>query len=1100
MSPFLRAFRFYVRRQTGEAVVQYAELDLSTSTRAVPGTSATYRLPVMMPGVFHITATGHPLVHFVARDLRPGTSATGSAKPTVHVALARPGDGNSGVPGGTEINVGPIGPGGPPGGPVIPPPYSLLLDIFHGDELVASGAPPPIQECLAAGDDTWRVRVNYPANSQPTDTVQFNLMPYTSTLPLLTRRIPLWFLQQGFNNNWNGRNYISVAFENNTVSIRFDPQIASYYHLTELDHPVASIPGEIPPTVIMKDLQLRVDSSSGGYQELPGPLPYVQATATFGGLDGKPIAFSIPGGNFTISDFSFIAKFYVIATPGVVDGIMSTVVGYRAEVTTDLLAKAVAGGLTADLAQWWVNNHFHDLVIAKLENYLNAQSGVVGAALTPWLLGAAYTVWDVRYDPNNSQPLPQTDANHPWVPQGDIVVTYLGLASPGITGITGIELPPTTLTLKLEAVDGIIGTPYNLALNAVGGTGPYTFSAITALPPGLGLAGATLTGTPTIAGVYGITIQVIDSEGATATATVTVAFNPPGLSILTPALLPGAVSGDAYAVTFAATGGEGAMTWSASGVPAGLTLSTSGILSGTPSGDGALATIIAQVVDHHGAIARRAFSLRVLDALLFGEQLYTPRGAGTAMYQPPHPVTLPFPRPPLGPPVSPGDLSKIQHIVVLMMENRSFDHMLGYLSREGGRTDIEGLKWENDSNRTQFNYYNGRFYYPNRLMDTHLFNPESIGPDHSFDSVLMQMTDNMGHFVSDYASKKIKTNDSAQLSQVMGYYTGEQLPTYDLLAREFAVCDHWFCSHPGPTWPNRFVALTGDLNRDSHGEPEVNTPDYTDFTPSEATTIFDLLTSRKVGWQYFEQRVSTMRAYTKYTFDLVNVLEYSDPVQGFAASVRNGLKEVTFIDPLFGDLPAGVGSPQDNDDAPPSDLKDGQKFVMEVCTTLFNPNSNPKGWQSTMLMIMYDEHGGFYDHVQPPSSTVPLAGQPSGKLGPRVPAFVVSPYTPAGLVLKDVYDHSSIAATILNRFCAPHPPFMSARVSAARDLRAAVPLATPRGTPLQPLFGQPVAASDRLDVAVLRRSEPRGFSAPSTPDAFGSLLGAMALMLGKGGG
>src|SRR4029077_9047078 len=182
-------------------------------------------------------------------------------------------------------------------------------------------------------------------------------------------------------------------------------------------------------------------------------------------------------------------------------------------------------------------------------------------------------------------------------------------------------------------------------------------------------------------------------------------------------------------------------------------------------------------------------------------------------------------------------------------------------------------------------------------------------------------------------------------------------------------------------------------------------------------------------------------------------------------------------------------SPQDNNDAPPSDLKDGQAFVMQVCNTLFNPRSNPTSWQTTMLVIVYDEHGGFYDHVQPPSSPVPLAGQTSGKLGPRVPAFVVSPYTPAGLVLKDVFDHSSIAATILNRFCAPHPPFMSARVSAARDLRDALPLEGPRGTLLQPLFGPPVAVSDRRE-AVARRAAPRLFTAPSAPDAFGSLLGA----------
>jgi|ERR1700722_1697663 hypothetical protein len=202
---------------------------------------------------------------------------------------------------------------------------------------------------------------------------------------------------------------------------------------------------------------------------------------------------------------------------------------------------------------------------------------------------------------------------------------------------------------------------------------------------------------------------------------------------------------------------------------------------------------------------------------------------------------------------------------------------------------------------------------------------------------------------------------------------------------EFAVCDHWFCSHPGPTWPNRFVYLTGDLNRDSHGEPEVNTPNYADYTPSEATTLFDLLTARGVTWKYFEQRASTMRAYTKYTFDMVNVLEYSDSGKGFKTTCYNGLPQVTFIDPLFGDLPAGVNSPK---------------------TTTTRP-----------------------------------------------------------------------------------------RVSAARDLRDALSLQTPRGTAIPLLEELGVQAPN----APLLRTEGRAFVAPSSPDSFGSLLGAMALMLGLGG-
>ena len=141
-----------------------------------------------------------------------------------------------------------------------------------------------------------------------------------------------------------------------------------------------------------------------------------------------------------------------------------------------------------------------------------------------------------------------------------------------------------------------------------------------------------------------------------------------------------------------------------------------------------------------------------------------------------------------------------------MMENRSFDHMLGYLSREGGRADVEGLIWEAGNDRTQFNFYNGRYYYPKLLTDTQAFNTEAMSPDHSHEGVKAQMADGMGHFVSDYAKNKVG-DDPATLQLVMGYYGAQQLPVYDMLAREFAICDHWFCSHVGPTWPNRFAVL-----------------------------------------------------------------------------------------------------------------------------------------------------------------------------------------------------------------------------------------------------------------------------------------------------
>jgi phospholipase C len=479
------------------------------------------------------------------------------------------------------------------------------------------------------------------------------------------------------------------------------------------------------------------------------------------------------------------------------------------------------------------------------------------------------------------------------------------------------------------------------------------------------------------------------------------------------------------------------------------------------------------------------------DPFLLEEVAYTPRGAGDSIWKPQKSGSSLPPPHHGGQSTTQGDLGKVDHIVVVVMENRSFDHMLGFLSRDNGRTDVEGLKQETNGTRTQFNYYNGRFFYPEKLVTTRIVG----SPDHSHEAVKGQMADGMMHFVSDYAKK---LQDDGVGAAVMGYYGGDQLRTYAMLADNFAICDHWFASHVGPTIPNRFVLLTGDLNRDSWGQPEVDTPDYKTFTPSETATLFDHLTERGVSWRYFQHRVSQMRLFTKYTFDMSNVVEYDNPTYGFHAVVSAGtLPSVTFVDPAFGDLPAGVGQPPDNDDAPPADLLDGQAFIFDVVHTLFEPPSQgspPKGnphWQKTMLIIVYDEHGGFYDHVDPPSDAVPLLGQNSGKLGPRVPAFVVSAYTPARTVLKDVFEHASIPATILRRFCSPQPPSMGPRVAAARDLRGALSLGRPRGALEMLPQGNVIVARQRPFTTA------RPFRAPTRPDDFGAFLAGALMSIGS---
>lgn len=1070
-------------------MVQYAYRNLSTTISLVPGDVRMYRLPIMMPGEFVLQTSGQLIIPRTAgQPSEPGHAAmpAQSLHPSPAVRSAPTLRGIADV----RDTAGAIS--ALPGH--LPPPgvgaVDVLMDLFHGDELVASGTNGlPLQLTPSEGDNTWRVRVQLAPNS-PSATYRVTLsLIFPSMLPILTKCIPLAFFQQLFDTNWNGRSYVSIALEQNNLLIHFDPELASYHHLSDIDHVMDSKFLVTLPNVMTRDVQLSINNSSAeGYDGLAGQLPYIRLTVRFTGINNQPISGSAYGFDINVHDFSIDVHFFLCTVPGVVGDVMGSNVGYVSQVTTDLVSQLYdTNGSVVDYISDQLNSY-----LTEAQNFLDLHAEQVGAAVTPWLLGAGFDVLNVRYDSTSSQPVPPWPSPYGDV-DGDIVIDYVGQAPATTSGGVLTEVnPPSALTITTAAMaNGVIEQPYLQGLTATAGTPPYTWTLAGTLPPGTTFTGSTLSGMPTTPGAYTLHATVLDASGTQVSRAYILAINPAGLSITTTSPLPKGVAGQPYVAVLAIQGGTAPYHWMTSSLPNGLSISTSGVIAGTTSGNESTSTIVVKVTDAQGVSAWSPLVLTLLDPELFPEPFYVPRGDGDTIWKAPA-RSGPISGSHHGPQPSattPGDLSKIEHIVVVMMENRSFDHMLGYLSKEGGRRDVEGLKWENDDNRTQFNYYNGRFYYPVPLTDTGIFSTEDMSPDHSHESVRSQMTDGMAHFIADFAKKKVGDNPDL-LRLVMGYYGADELPIYDLLARDFAICDHWFCSHVGPTWPNRFVTLTGDLNRDSYGEPEVDTPLSTDFTPSEATTLFDLLSERGVSWQYFEQNASMIRAFTKYTFDMVNVLQYSHPTRGFKAAVQAGLKSVTFVDPLFGDLPAGVGSPQDNDDAPPSNLQDGQRFIWDVVSTLFTPSSNPN-WMTTMLIIVYDEHGGFYDHVVPPDNATPLLGQNSGKLGPRVPAFVVSPWTPQGYVLKDTFDHTTIAATILRRFCSPHPPVMSPRVTAALDLRGALPLATARGQ-LTPLLGW---SGDFEPLAT--RTIARPFRAKQASGSFVSLLGALGLMLGS---
>ena len=360
-------------------------------------------------------------------------------------------------------------------------------------------------------------------------------------------------------------------------------------------------------------------------------------------------------------------------------------------------------------------------------------------------------------------------------------------------------------------------------------------------------------------------------------------------------------------------------------------------------------------------------------------------------------------------------LAQIDHIVVLMMENRSFDHLLGYLSLVGGRDDVDGLR------PGMQNEHEGRSYPVYRLPATALAKEQD--PCHSGRCVDEQLAGGNAGFVTNY----VRTRDDPAFVEepvVMGYHDGEQLPVYDFLARRYCLCDRWFCSVRGATFPNRLYAGAGRAagSRDNARPPTYDLPSFV-----------RQLDAAGASWRWYTPEIfptiwAIDRSYLSRTFD--NVRPFSSPSapDDFFSSAKSGqLANVTWIDPNFVDFGGPVGS---NDDHPPSDLRAGQELVLRIVNAL----ARSPTWERTLLLVVYDEHGGFYDHVEPPEAP---DDDPAFRVyGPRVPALVVSARL-GTRVSHEVFDHTSIIKTCLVRFCRQEERFipdLGKRVTEAQHL------------------------------------------------------------------
>jgi len=443
---------------------------------------------------------------------------------------------------------------------------------------------------------------------------------------------------------------------------------------------------------------------------------------------------------------------------------------------------------------------------------------------------------------------------------------------------------------------------------------------------------------------------------------------------------------------------------------------------------------------------------------------------------------------------------KIDRVFVLMLENRSFDHMLGFSGLTG--VDINGASTSADgadpAMHSNINPVDG---LPVAVTATppadFALKDLDADPGHEFNDALMSLCgsgvtydptvgyppiDNSG-FIDNYVDSGCTVPERA-----MRCFDPEQLPVMNALAREFAVCDAWFSSLPGPTWPNRFFAMaasSGGLD-DSPSTFDVITSVSVGGYRFYNGTIFDRLDDKCIPWRVVEGDefpVAFALAGMNYNALQGRFSDFDD----FVSEVADPSYEpkYVFIEPQYGESTFGITGPGDytcgNSMHPMDDVVRGEQLIKETYEAI----RNSPHWENSVLIVTFDEHGGFYDHVPPPAATPPgdvqvddyaKHGFRFDRLGVRVPALVISPWVRRGVIDHTTYDHTSILATAERLY---GMSALTGRDGDANDLLHLISLEAPRTDaptmlPSPARNPQPIGCSDEAaseDELLRRRAE-----------------------------
>jgi phospholipase C len=446
------------------------------------------------------------------------------------------------------------------------------------------------------------------------------------------------------------------------------------------------------------------------------------------------------------------------------------------------------------------------------------------------------------------------------------------------------------------------------------------------------------------------------------------------------------------------------------------------------------------------------------------------------------------------PTLKPGSdcLPQIQHIVILMMENHSYDNYFGMLAGRGDGLPLGAHGMPSPENKTT----NGIAVRMRHFAGTR--QKQSV-PTQSWNASHIQWD---GGTCAGFVRSIEQTLPGRDASVAMTYWEQRDLPFYYGLARTFPLATRWFCSCLGPTFPNRRFLIAGT----AHGLVDDLPFGMGDYPASG--TIFDLLGAHGISWAnyhhlsqlrvnwyrlshapglsflrvlggllagIFPQLIPVVQSKLQVTADMyplgfLRSVNHLRPISQFWQAARAGtLPAVSIVDPDFSTCS------EEN----PQDIQVGEGFAAKV----INAVMNGKGWPKTLLIWLYDEHGGYYDHVGPPSAVEPddVPGQdplqrsfllrllrltsyatqietadagPSryDRLGFRVPAVIVSPYAKPGYVTSTVYDHTSILNLIERKW---NLPPLTRRDASATDPLDALDLQNPPRFLTPPSLPQP---------------------------------------------